>query len=79
MSVYYFKSEQFLPIDINKAWNFFSSPKNLALITPPELDFNILTKLDGKEIYEGMIIDYTVNGIRKRELIKNMPNEKLVL
>lgn len=60
MSVYYFKTEQFLPIDIKTAWSFFSSAKNLAKITPPEMDFKILSKLDGEEIYEGMIIDYTV-------------------
>ncbi|MBC7744666.1 MAG: SRPBCC family protein [Flavobacterium sp.] len=63
MSLFYFKTEQFLPINIEKAWDFFSSPKNLALITPPELDFKILTKLDDKAIYEGMIIQYTVKPI----------------
>ena len=63
MSIYYYKTEQFLPIDINKAWDFFSSAKNLALITPPELDFKIHTQLDGKEIYEGMIIEYTVRPV----------------
>jgi len=41
----------------------FSSPKNLSLITPPELDFKILSKLDDKDIYEGMTISYTVKPI----------------
>lgn len=63
MSIFYYKTEQFLPISISKAWDFFSSAKNLALITPPEMDFKILTNLDGKEIYEGMIIDYTVKPL----------------
>ena len=63
MSIYYFKTEQFLNVDINTAWNFFSSAKNLALITPPEMAFNILTTLDDKEIYEGMLIDYTVKPL----------------
>ena len=63
MSTFYYKTEQFLPVDINTAWDFFSSPKNLALITPPELDFNILTALNGEEIYEGMIINYTVKPL----------------
>lgn len=64
-----FKAEQYLPIDKNKAWAFFSSPKNLSLITPPEMDFKILTKQNDGEIYEGMKIDYTVKplfGIRVR-------------
>lgn len=64
MSQFQHKTEQFLPIEINKAWDFFSSPKNLARITPPELDFNILTQTDEeKEIYEGMLIEYTVKPL----------------
>lgn len=58
-----FRTEQFLPIDITKAWAFFSSPQNLSVITPPEMDFNILTKLNGENIYEGMKIDYTVKPL----------------
>ena len=63
MSTFNFKTEQFLHVDIGTAWDFFSSAKNLALITPPEMDFKILTNLDDKEIYEGMIIDYTVKPL----------------
>lgn len=63
MSTFYYRTEQFLPVDIHTAWDFFSSAKNLALITPPELDFKILTDLNGQEIYEGMLIDYTVKPL----------------
>ncbi len=49
--------------DIDTAWDFFSSAKNLSVITPPEMDFKILTQLDGKEIYEGMLIDYIVKPL----------------
>lgn len=63
MKVYYFRAEQFLNTDIGTAWNFFSSAKNLAKITPPELDFKILTQLDDKDIYEGMLIEYTVKPL----------------
>jgi ligand-binding SRPBCC domain-containing protein len=61
--IYYFKTEHLLPINIEMAWSFFSSAKNLALITPPEMEFKILTKLDDKEIYEGLLIDYTVKPV----------------
>ncbi len=61
--IYHFKTEHFLPIDIQYAWDFFSCAKNLALITPPEMDFKILTKLDDKEVFEGMLIDYTVKPL----------------
>ena len=57
-----YKSEQWLPISVDEAWDFFSSPKNLALITPPEMDFRILSVLD-QEVYEGMLIDYKVKPI----------------
>lgn len=60
MAMYQYKAEQFLPISVRKAWDFFSSPKNLSVITPPEMDFKILTQLDDKEIYDGLLIDYTV-------------------
>jgi ligand-binding SRPBCC domain-containing protein len=58
-----FKAEQFLPIDKDKAWTFFSSPKNLSIITPPEMEFKILTELNGENIFEGMIINYTVKPL----------------
>lgn len=61
--IYTFKSEQFLKTDIDTAWDFFSSAKNLARITPPEMAFKIHTQLDEKEVYEGMIIDYTVKPL----------------
>jgi ligand-binding SRPBCC domain-containing protein len=64
MSVYYLHAEQLLPVDLQTAWAFFSSPNNLALITPPEMDFITLTPMaDGAEIYTGMLIDYTVKPL----------------
>lgn len=63
MAVYYYNAEQFLPISIQKAWDFFSSAKNLAIITPPEMQFNILTKFDDAEIYEGMLIEYKLKPL----------------
>ena len=63
MNMHQFKAEQFLPIDKKKAWDFFSSPKNLSKITPPEMDFKILSSLNGEEIFEGMKIDYTVKPL----------------
>ena len=49
-----------VPTTLDKAWAFFSDPRNLAFITPPEMDFQIRTKLEPGEFYEGMIIEYTV-------------------
>lgn len=63
MSLHRYTTRQFLPISIEKACEFFSSPQNLALITPPELCFKILTQLKDEEIYEGMKIDYTLKPL----------------
>ena len=62
MGIFYFNAEQLLPVDMQRAWAFFSSPDNLALITPPEMDFKTITRLEG-EIYTGMRIDYTVKPL----------------
>ena len=57
-------AEQFLPISLQEAWDFFSSPKNLSKITPPEMGFIIRTNLDDNNgIYDGMLIDYTVKPL----------------
>jgi len=63
MYIFQFRTEQLLPIDIKTAWSFFSSPANLVVITPDELDFKIITALDHEEIYEGMVIDYRVKPL----------------
>ena len=53
-------SKQFLPISIEKAWDFFSSPKNLNEITPEDMTFKITSELPAK-MYEGMFITYKVS------------------
>jgi len=52
------KWSQYLPIDLERAWSFFSRPENLKLITPPELKLTLTSELD--DMYEGMLIEYTV-------------------
>jgi ligand-binding SRPBCC domain-containing protein len=52
--------EQFLPLSLEDAWSFFSSPKNLNAITPPEMSFQILHEIPEK-MYEGLIINYIVS------------------
>ena len=55
--------QQQLHCNIETAWNFFSSPHNLAKITPKDMAFTVLTDYDAKQIYEGMIIDYNVSPL----------------
>lgn len=60
MAIHILNKKQFLPIDIELSWDFFSDPKNLKLITPPSLGLEITSEDVNNEIYEGMIITYNV-------------------
>ena len=59
MKVHSLSQEQWLPISVEEAWAFFSSPRNLDKITPPELGFKI-ENLPSEKMYEGEIITYKV-------------------
>ena len=61
MKIYHLKRTQILPIEINTAWDFFSSPKNLSVITPSEMNFEILSMSGEDKMYAGQIISYKVN------------------
>ena len=62
MKLYQIKIQQKLPISIEKAWDFFSNPKNLKKITPEEMSFKIISGAE-KSIYPGQIIQYNVSPI----------------
>lgn len=59
MKIHTLEQEQRLPISVEAAWDFFSSPKNLDEITPAEMGFKIVNQ-PGEKIYEGQIITYSV-------------------
>lgn len=59
MKIYTLKKQQKLNIDMQTAWDFFSTPKNLQEITPNDLSFNILSDLPEK-MYPGLIIEYII-------------------
>ena len=62
MSFYSLKTELKLPITLNDAWDFFSSPKNLSKITPDEMGF-IITNHPSSKMFEGQIITYKVSPL----------------
>ncbi len=66
--MYILERTQQLNCTISEAWRFFSSPHNLAAITPREMNFVVVSKLNDGEIYEGMIIDYKVSPLFNRPL-----------
>jgi len=66
MNFFQINKKQFLPIGVAKAWDFFSDPKNLCVITPDYMNFKIIHS-DKRSIYPGQIIKYSVSpllGIR---------------
>lgn len=63
MKVYTKEYKTFLPLDIDKAWDFFSSPRNLAKITPEHMGFIITSKFNDEKMYPGMLITYKVSPI----------------
>jgi ligand-binding SRPBCC domain-containing protein len=64
MKFYTIKSTQHLPISLEEAWAFFSSPNNLQKITPANMAFTVTSdKADGENMYEGQIITYTLKPL----------------
>ena len=63
MAPHFLDREQFLPISLEDAWSFFSSPLNLARITPPELGLELLAPFDGRAAHTGQLIRYRVRPI----------------
>ena len=59
MKVYKLEAKQILPVTKSECWKFFSDPKNLQAITPPDMDFEIKSDLPAK-VYPGQIIVYRI-------------------
>ena len=67
-NIYELSSVQKLPISLEKAWDFLSSPANLKEITPDYMGFDIVSGGNGA-MYPGQIIQYIVTpllGIKTR-------------
>lgn len=63
MKVYTLKFTQRLPISIAEAWDFFSSPGNLAKITP-SMGFHITSPIDDEQkMYPGILIGYKITPL----------------
>jgi ligand-binding SRPBCC domain-containing protein len=58
--IYSLEVSQFMNIPLSEAWDFFSSPGNLAKITPEHMGFKITSGTPTK-MYPGQIITYKVS------------------
>jgi ligand-binding SRPBCC domain-containing protein len=55
-------TRQVVPISLDEAWTFFSSPRNLSKITPDYMNFRITSDVPDV-MYEGLIITYNVSPV----------------
>ena len=64
MKTYLLKTEQAIPISLEEAWGFFSSPLNLSKITPDGVNLVVTSDYGANtKIYAGMIITYIVSPV----------------
>lgn len=62
MSIHVFHRKQQLSCTLSEAWTFFSDPKNLKLITPPDMGFDIVGN-PPQRMYSGLMIQYIVRPL----------------
>jgi ligand-binding SRPBCC domain-containing protein len=62
MPIHVVQARQVVPASVEECWSFFSNPRNLARITPTELDFQVVGDL-AEEIYPGMMIEYRLRPL----------------
>tara|TARA_B110000090_G_scaffold177337_1_gene200488 strand:+ start:2895 stop:3359 length:465 start_codon:yes stop_codon:yes gene_type:complete len=62
MKIYTLHKKLKLPITLDAAWDFLSNPKNLKIITPDYMSFDILSTID-RPLYTGQIIQYIVTPL----------------
>jgi ligand-binding SRPBCC domain-containing protein len=57
--MYLLEREQEVRTTIKKAWDFIENPKNLNRITPPDLNFEIVSNVP-ERMYNGLIVEYHI-------------------
>ncbi len=62
MPIYTLQHSQVVEASCDRCWAFFSDPRNLAKITPPDLGFEIVSDLP-QSIRPGLMIQYRVRPL----------------
>ena len=57
--MYTLYQEQYVRASLTEAWDLLKNPANLDLITPPDLQFNIVSPVP-REMFNGLIIEYRI-------------------
>jgi ligand-binding SRPBCC domain-containing protein len=63
MALHFLTREQLLRTTLEEAWAFFSTPRNLARITPPDMGFVIREPFDDRPAHAGQLITYSVKPL----------------
>ena len=63
MPVHMIERVQRIPVPLEKVWDFFSNPSNLLVLTPADMDLQIISSETGSPIYSGQIIEYKLRPV----------------
>ena len=63
MMLHTLQTTQLIKSDITTVWEFMSSPKNLVVITPEYMQFEVISELGEGNMYAGQIIEYYVRPL----------------
>jgi len=63
MAIQRITDELLIPIPLDEAWDFFTNPRNLAKLTPKEMNFRHVFEPDAERVYKGMYLVYKVSPI----------------
>lgn len=63
MAIHRITDEIEIPIPLDEAWDFFTDPRNLAKLTPSEMNFKHVYEPDAVKVYPGMYLTYKVSPI----------------
>ncbi|HEX3934637.1 MAG TPA: SRPBCC family protein [Puia sp.] len=63
MAVQILHRVQLIPAPLEKVWSFFTDPANLPRITPPDMQFVVLSPSQGDRIYTGELIEYKLRPL----------------
>jgi ligand-binding SRPBCC domain-containing protein len=62
VAIHVFRRSQIVAASLEQCWSFFSDARNLSRITPPALDFRVLSELPAT-IHPGLMIRYRVRPL----------------
>lgn len=63
MPIHTLHTKQRITATLDQAWGFFSNPRNLSRITPPDMGFTVTTADLPERIHAGMMIAYRVRPL----------------